>query len=208
MLSRRTLGKIVGALLSLAAATAWCTGLAGDQVLGNLGVPGNPQFGNWFTIDATGNPVSTLPTSATVGPGIEFRYSPFAPDSTLQWSVTADLSDNQIRIDERYYDSHPGSTWVVQLSSFTLTLSDLDWNGGAGIVPVKLVTQDPQIALAGFDAHSVKFNIGDVVLYPSGPYAYLHTTVLEVAPVPEPSVIALLLLATVAAFQRKNRRTE
>ncbi len=61
------------------------------------------------------------------GPGTEFGYYPSPPAATFVWSVTADLIDNQIRINENYADSNPGSTWWVQISSFSLTLSSLDW---------------------------------------------------------------------------------
>jgi hypothetical protein len=203
--SRRMLGTVAAAGLSLMSASAWGSGLAGDEVQGNLQLPWAPGAGNWFSIGANGSPLSGAPSSATVGPGVEFGYYPSAPGDTFQWSVTADLSDDRITINERYSDSSPGSIWLVEISDWTLTLSGLDWAGAPGIASPSVVSQDPHIFLQGFDAHSVQFHIDEVTLYVSGPYSYSRTTVVQLAPVPEPSVAALLLCAAAAALWRKER---
>jgi hypothetical protein len=200
---RDLFGTVAAACLSMMSATAWGFGLSGDQVQGNLILPWAPQAGNWFSIGADGSPISGLPVSAIVGPGIEFGYYPSSPGDSFQWSVTADLGDNQIRINERYTDSNPGSVWLVELSGFTLTLSGLDWAGAPGISGATAVLQDPHISLSGFDAHCVQFNVDEVVLYPLGPYSYSRTTVVQLAAVPEPSAAALLLWAGAVALRRR-----
>ena len=208
MLSRRTLGNVVAACLSLTSATAWGLGLGGDRVSGNLMLPWAPQVGNLFSGGTNGSPISGLPNPAIVGPGIEFAYSPYQPELTFHWSVTVDLSDNQIRINEEYADSSPGSGGLIEISPFALTLSDLDWSGAPGIANATVVSQGPHITLLRFDMHSVQFNIDEVVVYPSGPFSYSRTTVVQLWPIPEPSTIALLALGAVAALWRKNRRAD
>ncbi len=182
---------VVG-LIMLGPGTACGFGLAGDQVQGTLILPWAPQAGNWFTIGSNGSPISSLPVNAIVGAEVEFGYYP-PQGPTATWTVTADLSDNRITINERYADSNPGSIWLVELSSWTLTLGGLDWAGAPGIAAPSILSQDPHINLAGYDAHSISFNIDEVVLYPTGPYSYSRTTVVQLSPVPEPSITALLL---------------
>ena len=203
--THRMLGSVVAGCLSMVSAPAWGLGLAGDQVQGSLILPWAPEAGNWFSIGTDGRPISSVPISAIVGPGVEFGYYP-QRTTTFTWSVTADLSEDRIRINESYSDPNPGSTWLVEITSWTLTLSSPDWAGAPGISNTRVVSQDPHISLLGFDAHSVQFYIEDVVLYPTGPYSYSRTTVVELAAVPEPSAAALLLCAAAAALWRRERR--
>jgi hypothetical protein len=193
------------AVLSLFSATTFGAGLAGDTVQGSLILPWAPDSGNHFSVDAGGYPTTSLPLTATVGPGVEFALEP-VPTTTFSWGVTADISDTQIRINESYSDPNPGSVWLVELTSWTLTLSDLDWEGGVGIAAPTIISQDPLIHLAGFDAHSVQFQIDEVSLRVSGPYSYSRTTIIQLAPIPEPSVAALILCGAIAGCPVARRR--
>lgn len=191
------------ACLTLTTAPSWGLGLAGDQIRGTLILPWAPEAGNWFSLGPGGSPISANPTSALVGTGIEFAYTPYPADATAFWTVTADVSDSQIRITERYSDSNPGSIWLVEMSGWTLTLGDLDWAGATGISSVTIVAQDPAITLLGFDSHSVRFNIDGVTLYPTGPYSYSRTTVVQLTAIPEPSAGTLLLFSGILALLGK-----
>ena len=204
LMNGRTLGNAAAVCLSLITAPAWGYTLAGDEVQGSLILPWAPDVGNWFSLDTNQRPISSLPTSAIVGPGVEFGYYK-QTSPTAMWSVTADLSGNRIIINDSYSDSNPGSIWLFEMSSFTLTLSDLDSGGVTCISGVTVVSQDPHISLLGYDAHSIQFHIDAIDVYPVGPYAYSRTTTVDLALVPEPSGAALLLCGAGAAFWRSRR---
>ena len=106
------------------------------------------------------------------------------------------------KINETYSDSNPANIYLVELTDWTLTLSDLNWPGAAGI-GVTLVTQDPNISLISDDAHSVQFHINNVSLYPNGqPYYYSETTIIQLTPIPEPTPEVFVMCGAVVAFGR------
>ncbi len=166
-------------------------------------MPWAPSSGNFFTQNASGYATSSVPISAVVGPGIELGYYP-AQTSTYTWQVTADVSDNRIIINETLSDPNPGY-WLGSYTSWTLTISGLDWAGAAGIGNVAYISHDPHIGIQSFDSHSIQFAIDELVVYPVGPYTISRTTVVELAPVPEPSFAALAFGCAAAALWRRQR---
>lgn len=159
--------------------------------------------GNYFTQDANGYPTSSLPIYAVVGSGIELGYYP-QQTSTYTWWVTADVSDNRITINETLSDPNPGY-WLGEYTSWTLTISDLDWAGAAGIASVAYVSHDSHIGVQAFDAHSIQFAIDEIVVYPVGPYTISRTTIVELTPVPEPSSAALAFGCAAATLWRRQK---
>jgi hypothetical protein len=189
MISSRAIVAVAAACFSLATTTVWGFGLDGDEVQGSLILPWAPEGGNWFSVGANGSPTSGVPSSAIVGAGAEFGFYPSS--SSLTWSVTANISDSRITINRSISDPSP-VYWILQLSSWTLTLSGLDWAGTPGISSAVVVSQDPNITLLGFDAHSVQFRITDMTIYPEDrPLSFSQTTIIQLAAVPEPSAWAL-----------------
>ena len=179
------------------------SGLDGDTIQGYLSIPWSPGSGNYFTQDASGYPTSSLPIYAVVGSGIEFDYHP-AQVSTFTWQVTADVSGNQIIINESLSDPSP-SYWLGEFTSWTLTISNLDWAGSASLGNLSYVSQDASISVQSYDAHSISFAIDEITVYPTGPYSISRTTVVELSPVPEPGSAALMLGIAVSALWRKHR---
>jgi len=198
------LRTILAACFILSSRTLWGSGLSGDTIQGNLILPWSPSSGNYFTQNASGSPTSSVPISAVVGPGIELGYYP-AQTSTYTWSLTADVSASRITINEYLSDPNPGY-WLGEFTDWTLIISDLDWAGAPGIANATYVTQDPHIGILSFDAHSIQFSIDEIVVYPTGPYSITRTTVVELAPVPEPASAALAVGGAAVLLCRRWRR--
>jgi hypothetical protein len=192
LISRSRLSTVTATCFSMMSATAWGFGLAGDEIEGSLQLPWAPGP-NYFSTSST-----------IVGPGTEFAF--YQLESTFAWSVTADISDDRITINQSLSDPNPGY-WSLETTDWTLTLSGLDWDGATGISSATVVSQDPNISLLGFDAHSVQFQVGEMRIYPSGPFSHSQTTVIQLAAVPEPSAAALLLCGVAAAFWQRDRRS-
>ena len=112
--------------------------------------------------------------------------------STYTWQLTADVSGNQIVVNETLFDPNPGY-WLGEFTSWTLTISNLDWAGSASLGGVTYLSQDPTITVQSYDAHSVSFAIDEITVYPTGPYSISRTTVVELVPVPEPACAVLAL---------------
>lgn len=198
----RVAGAVAAACLFLTCESTWGLGLAGDTIQGNLIIPWAPTAGNYWTENAEGYATSGLPIYVIVGSGTEFAIN--QQSGTESWQLTADVSDNQIAINESLSDSNPG-WWLGEFTSWTMIFTDLDWAGAPGIGSIDYVAHDSNISLTSFDAHSAQFSINELVVYPTGPFSISWTTIVQLTPIPEPSSGGLLLGCMTVYLLRRSR---
>ena len=190
------------AALTLTTTSVLDAGLVGDEVHGILEIKGLPGSGNWFELTPRDSPTGLLPIAAVVGSGVEFAFLPAFrdyPDSTYRLRVTADVGENTVTIRESYSGLFNASGGGV--AAWELVLSDLSLT----ITQPTVVVSDPSITLTGFDAHSLRFSIAGIDYNVFSPSSMARTTVVQLQPVPKPSMTALAVFAMAAAgFWSRN----